>query len=262
MNVVTSFVANAEATELMKPGNRSFNHPAGRTKSTAMFGIPASQVRSDAAAAKFVAVRLRIVSAVSLDTLWPVTGSARFAADRRNCFHQRQKLGHVVGVGAGERSGQWNARRIRDDMVLAPRFTPIRRVRAGFCPPSTARTLELSTTARDQSIWSAVLSSASKTSCSRFQTPACCQSRNRRQQVIPHPQPNSCGNIVQGMPLRKTNKIPVSTSRLPTGGRPPLDDAAVGGNNGSTRFHNASDTSGFAMTVLLDQSSHLQTTSR
>jgi hypothetical protein len=106
------------------------------------------------------------------------------------------------------------------------------------------------------------LSSASRTSCSRSQTPACCQSRSRRQQVIPHPQPNSCGNIVQGMPLRKTNKIPVSTSRLPTGGRPPFDDVAVGGNKGSTRFHNPSDTSGLAMTVLLDRSSRLQTTSR
>ena len=100
MNVVASLVANAESAELMEPGNRSFNHPAGLTKSTAMFGVPTSQVRSDATATEFVAVRLGIVSAVSLHALGSMTRTARLTADRRNCFHQRQQLRHVVGVGA------------------------------------------------------------------------------------------------------------------------------------------------------------------
>jgi hypothetical protein len=262
MNIVASLVANAETAELMEPGNRPFNHPAGLTQSTAMFGVPTSQVGSDATAPEFVAVRLRIVSAIALDTPGSMPRPPRFTADPRNCFHQRQQLRDVMGVGAGQRGCQWNARRIRNDMVLAPRFAAIRWVGTSFCPPSTARTLELSTIARDQSIWSAALSSVSKTSCSRFQTPASCQSRNRRQHVMPHPQPNSCGSIVQGMPLRSTNKMPVSTSRLPTGGRPPRDDATIGGNNGSTNFHNSSDTNNLAMTVLLDWSSPIKTTSR
>jgi hypothetical protein len=262
VDVIAAFVANAEAAELMQPGNRSFNHPASFTQSTAMFGVPTSQVRSNTTAAKFVAVRLRIVTTVSLDASGSMTWPTCLAGDRRNGFHQRQKLSYVVRVRAGKRSGQWNARRIRNDMVLAPRFAAIRRVRAGFCPPSTARTLELSTTARDQSIWSAALSSVSNNSCSRSQTPAACQSRNRRQQVIPHPQPNSCGSIAHGMPLRSTNNIPVSASRLPIGGRPPFWEAVTAGSNGSTRSHNRSETNGFAMTVLLDPSSYKQTTSR
>ena len=245
MDVVASFVANSKAAELMKPGNCSFHHPAGLTQSTAMFGFPTSQVRSDATATEFVAVWLRIVTAVSLNELRSMTRPAPLATYGRNRFHQRKQLGYVVGVRAGERSGQWNARRIRDDMVLAPRFAAIRRVGAGFCPPNTARILELSTTARDQSIWSVALSSVSSTSCRRSHTPAVCQSRKRRQQVIPHPQPNSCGSIVQGMPVRSTNKMPVSASRLPTGGRPPLDDATVGGNSGSTYSHNSSETNRF-----------------
>ena len=36
--------------------------------------------------------------------------------------------------------------------------------------------------------------------CRRSHTPASCQSRRRRQQVIPEPQPNSCGSTSQGMP--------------------------------------------------------------
>jgi hypothetical protein len=262
MNFVASFVANSEASELMEPSDRSFHDPTSFPESTTMFRIPTSQARGNATATKFVAVRLRVVTAVSLDALGAMTGSADLAADRRNGFHQRQKLCHVVSVCTSKRGCQWNARRIRNDVVLATRFAAIRRVGTGFGPPSTARMLELSTTARDQSTRSAALSSASNTSWRRFQTPASCQSRNRRQQVIPHPQPNSCGNIVQGIPLRKTNKIPVSASRLPTGGRPPLDDVAVGGNKVSTRFHKSSATNGLAMTVLLDQSLDLQTISR
>ena len=32
MHVVAAFVANTEAAELMKPGNRSFNHPTSLTQ--------------------------------------------------------------------------------------------------------------------------------------------------------------------------------------------------------------------------------------
>jgi hypothetical protein len=262
MDVVAAFVANAEAAELMEPGNRSFHDPASFTQATAMFGVSSGQTGSNAAAAKLVAVRLRIVSAIALDALGAVTGPTGLAAEGRNGLHQGQKLSHVVSIRGGKRRGQGNARRICNDMVFAPRFTAIGRVGTGFCPPSKARTLELSTTARDQSIRSAVWSSVNNSSCNRSQTPAACQSRKRRQQVIPHPQPSSCGNIAQGMPLRSTNKMPVNACRLPTAGRPPLVDSVTGGSKGSTRSHNPSDTNGLAMTALLDPSSPKQTTSR
>jgi hypothetical protein len=221
------------------------------TKPTAMLRISASHFRCNATAAKLVAVRLRVVTTIALDAFGSATGTARLADDGRNRFHQRQKLGYVVRVGARERSGQWNARRIRNDMVLAARLASIRGVWAGFCPPSTARMLELSTTARDQSIWSAALSFANSSSCNRFQTPASCQSRSRRQQVIPLPQPSSRGNIAQGMPLRSTNKMPVSASRLPIGGRPPLGDVLIGGKSGSAISHRSSDSNGLAMSSSL-----------
>jgi len=262
MDVGATFVANPETVELMEPGNRAFDDPASFTQSTAMFGVSTSQLGCHAATAELVAVRLRIVTAIALDEPGPLTWPTGLAADRRNRFHQGQKLGYVVGIRAGKRRGQGNARRIRNDMVLAPRFAPIGRIRPGFCPPSTARTLELSTTARDQSIRSVAWSSASNSLCKRSQIPAACQSRNRRQQVMPHPQPSSCGNMAQGIPLRSTNKIPVSACRLPKGGRPPLIDSVIGGSNGSTRFHNSSDTNDLAMIILLDSSSAKQTISR
>ena len=46
-------------------------------------------------------------------------------------------------------------------------------------------------------------------SCQMPDCCACCQSRNRRQQVMPEPHPSSCGSIPRGIPLRRTNRIPV-----------------------------------------------------
>jgi hypothetical protein len=48
-------------------------------------------------------------------------------------------------------------------------------------------------TARDQSNFPAPCNSASNNSCNCFQTPARFHSSSRRQQVIPDPNPNSCG---------------------------------------------------------------------
>jgi hypothetical protein len=42
---------------------------------------------------------------------------------------------------------------------------------------------------------------------------ASCQSRGRRQQVMPEPQPSSFGSIRLGMPLRSTNRMPVRHAR-------------------------------------------------
>jgi hypothetical protein len=55
------------------------------------------------------------------------------------------------------------------------------------------------------------VSSASSSSCSCCHTPASCQSRSRRQQVIPDPNPSSCGKNSHGIPMYSTNKMPDKT---------------------------------------------------
>jgi hypothetical protein len=82
---------------------------------------------------------------------------------------------------------------------------------------------------------------------SRSQTPSACQSRNRRQQVMPDPQPSSGGSISQGMPLLRTKTIPVRQARSGTLGRPPLGFGFSFGSSGSTIVHNSSLTSGLLM---------------
>ena len=72
-------------------------------------------------------------------------------------------------------------------------------------PPRRARTLTESIAARDQSTWPSSPSQSSSRWCRASQTPACCQSRSRRQQVTPLPQPSSrAGSSRQGTPARST----------------------------------------------------------
>src|ERR1700720_1475455 len=75
------------------------------------------------------------------------------------------------------------------------------------------------------------------------QIPRYCQSRSRRQQLIPEPQPISCGSISQGIPLRRTNTIPVMPVKHALSakrGLPPLGFALATKINGSTSFRSAS----------------------
>jgi hypothetical protein len=106
---------------------------------------------------------------------------------------------------------------------------------------------QLSTTARDQPIWSERASQSSSAKCIRSQTPARCQSRRRRQHVIPDPHPSSCGSICQGMPLRRTKTMPVRHARSETRGRPPCGRRGRIGKKGSTRSHNRSGSNAAAI---------------
>src|SRR4051812_49882905 len=77
--------------------------------------------------------------------------------------------------------------------------------------------------------------------------PASCQSLSRRQQVMPEPQPISCGSISQGMPLFSTNRMPVRAARSSTGGRPPFGRGGRDGRRGANRDQKASETRGAAV---------------
>jgi hypothetical protein len=113
-----------------------------------------------------------------------------------------------------------------------------------------AGTLPESIEALDQSIWSARDKHSRKVRWSFSHTPASCQSRKRRQQVIPLPQPISGGSISHGMPVFSTKRIPVRTARLSKRGRPPLGLGCSGGRRGSTSFHSSSVIKGFAIPQL------------
>lgn len=156
-------------------------------------------------------------------------------------------------VGSGQFDCQWNAAPVTDQMPLAAAFSSIGRIRPSLQPPKIARTEQLSTTARDQSIWPSRESQFSNAKWINSQIPSCCQSRKRRQHVMPEPQPSFFGNIPQGIPLRSTKMMPARQARSDRRGRPPCGFGGEVGRSGSMRLQSVSGTSVAAMKRPPDQ---------
>ena len=137
---------------------------------------------------------------------------------------------------------------VDDEVALCARAPPVRGVRADLRArrrlPPFAGMDALSIEARLQSSSSAAARRSSSTRCSSPSTPAACQSRSRRQHVMPV-QPNaSRGSIAHGMPDRSTNTMPSRAVRSSQRGRPPFGFGGSAGSSGSTAAHNSSFTRG------------------
>jgi hypothetical protein len=148
-----------------------------------------------------------------------------------------------VGVGGREPHGQRNALPIHHEVVFGAELAAVDRVRPRLFAPLFARTLKLSRLDRLQSMAASSPSQLRSLSCSRCQTPACCQSRSRRQHVVPLPQPSSVGKSRHGQPVRRTKTMPPSAARFGTRGRPPFGFGGSFGSRGSMASQSASGTS-------------------
>jgi hypothetical protein len=162
-------------------------------------------------------------------------------------INQREGLLRVVTVRSRQLDGKGNSTPVTNQMALAAQLRPVRGIRSGLRPPKTARTELPSTTALDQSIRPQRAIQSSRTKWMRSQTLRSCQSRSLLQHVIPEPQPSSCGSISQGMPLRRTNRMPVRQARFGKRGLPPFGLRRMGGSIGWIRFHKASGSKGVLM---------------
>src|SRR5579871_2457498 len=180
------------------------------------------------------AVGLAVITFVRMDFVRLPTRTPSLLGDGGQGVYAVFEDGSLVHIGSGQESNERNTILVRDEMALRPCFTPVGGIFAGRVPPFGAGTDEASTQARDQSIWSAMPNLSSRTRCNRCQIPACCQSLKRRQQVMPDPHPISLGRYSHWIPVSKTNRMPVRTARLGTGGRPPLGlGVSSGGRIGS-----------------------------
>jgi len=81
-----------------------------------------------------------------------VTRTPTLSLKDRQSINKRECLLRVVLVGTGEEDRERNSASIANQMTLAAELGPIGGIRARLLPPKTARTEQLSTTARDQSI--------------------------------------------------------------------------------------------------------------
>ena len=249
MDVRATFVAHREATKAMQPGVRPFDHPAEDAEAAAVRRAAPREDRDDALRSEPVAMRLGVVAAIALDHIGPTPGPAATSPDRRQRGDERIELRNVVDVRGGYLRDERDPPCIGDEVVLGARLAAIGWVRSSFFPPRTARTDALSTTVQRWSSRPRRRSSASKVSCKRCHTPVRCQRTKRRQQVLPEPQPIWRGSICQGIPDRRTNKMPVRIARSGMGVRPCRCPGRTrrAGINGASRVQIASSMSSWDM---------------
>lgn len=251
MHIRSTFISHPQTAKLMQPGEGTLHHPARCAQMAAMQGAPLADLRHDAASTKDAPSFFAVVPAVGLHAMRLAQRSAAPAGDRAHPVEQRQQLRGVVPIGAGQNDVERRACGVDKQVVLAARLAPIRRVRSGFFPPCTARTDELSAITREKSRRLAPRSLLSRTRCNLSHTPACCHSHARRQQLMPEPQPISCGSSSHANPDRRMKTMPVKTRRLSRRLRPArVLRGGAGGSKGSTISHSSSSTSGRAIMSL------------
>ncbi len=79
-------------------------------------------------------MRPRVIGSVTLNSVWSTARPASLATHRRNSCHQRQQLGHVMTVSLGQNGGQGEPIGVSNQVVLAPRFAPVRGIGSRFFP--------------------------------------------------------------------------------------------------------------------------------
>lgn len=248
MNIVTFFITNTQSPLIEQPIKCCFDHITKFAKTATIFGVTfGNQWFGLTLSQRLANLLLGIISPVCKHLIRTSARPTSWLLDRRDSIDQGNSHFRIMNICTGMFNSQRGAPAVNNQMTLRAVFAPIRGIRACFRPPKSARTEQLSMAETDQSIASAMPNSSSR-ACHIFcQRPAVCQSRRRRQQVMPLPQPISSGRYSQGVPVLRTNRIPVRQARSGTLGRPPLGLGGSGGICRLIRSHSSSVSSGLAM---------------
>lgn len=140
MDLVAAVVADEQALEVVQPGEGALDDPAGAAEPGAVRALAAGDLWPDAAPAQLVPVRVVVVAAIGGDALGPATRSAQRAAYGWDALDERDQLGDIVAVAAGERPGERDAGRVDQEVVLGAVSAAINRARARFGAPFLACT--------------------------------------------------------------------------------------------------------------------------
>ena len=239
MNIEATFEANAQLAESGKPSMRAFHNPAMLAKAIVLLDATACDSWNDAPLAQMPTTPREVIPLVSVEFVGPASRSAGQTTHCWYCIDQIFEDHRVMPVGTGHDQRQRKTAPVYDKMAFGPELAAIRGVRAGLLAPRGLATAAPSMLARLQSIWSCSRKRVSRARCRRSQMPKACQSRRRRQQVMPLPKPSSCGKSSHAIPVCNTNKMPFSAARSSTLGRPPFGEGSTVGSSGCNAFHNS-----------------------
>ena len=262
MEIVPSLEADQQASVAVQPGEVALDDPAVTAEPGLGVDTLAGDPWGDATPSEGGAPLAGIVGLVGVELVGAAPWPTPRALDRRDRVDHVEEDGALVDVRRRLKADERDPLPVTREVVLRPWFAAVGGVRPhglGRRPPFStplAGIVVLSTLTRLQSIRSASPRRSSSARCSAYQTPASCQSRSRRQQVIPLPHPSSCGRYSHGIPVFMTNTIPVRHARSGTRGRPAFFFGRGGGSSGSTTAHSSSLTSTFAMQHTLHGRGH------
>ena len=254
VNVVAALVAYAQPPGVLLPAERTLRYPAETPQPFTALNPTPGNACHDPTLAQAASQLLVVICFVRMNLLRAMTRPAPLTAHKWDCVDSRKHLLSIGHVRPRKQRRQRQTVLVYYLMALGSRTPSVHRRRADrrtdrppFFAPLARMKIE-STLARLQSRRWAASSFASISSWSVCQTLALCQSRRRRQQVMPLPQPISWGSISQGMPLLRTNRMPVKATRSARGGLPRVPGwQRWGGNSGSTSAQSSSETSCLAM---------------
>ena len=130
MDFGSAVVADKQPFELVQPGEGALDDPAIAAQAGAVRGAATGDLGFDAAAAQFAPVRVVVVATVGGHPVGPPARATDLAAHRRDAIDERDQLGDVVAVAAGDRPGEWDPRRVYEQVMLGAVSGPINRARA------------------------------------------------------------------------------------------------------------------------------------
>jgi hypothetical protein len=146
-------IPHAQAAKLTEPRKCALHDPPPPAQATPVRGATHGQQGHNVTSPETAPNGGCVVAAIPEHTVRALPRSSPFAVQRRNRIHQRQGFLRVVPVGAGQAHGERYARPSQIRWRLLPRLARSVGFGTVWSPPYTARMQQLSTTARDQSIW-------------------------------------------------------------------------------------------------------------
>jgi len=144
--------------------------------------------------------------------------------------HGGQSCFHVMAIRGGNHHCQWRTALVGQDVALRTRFPTVRRVRTRRRPPKGALIVILSSDWKCHLIPCNSSYRSSSFSHSFANTPVRCHFWKRLWQVLPDP--NSLGTAFHCQPVRSTYRMPSSTLRKGTAGRPGVPSGFSGDSRG------------------------------
>ena len=130
MHVGAAFVADEQALEVVQPGEGALDDPALASESGSVLGLAASDHRLNPPLPEQVPVLIVVVAAVGDQAIGTATRAANRTGDRRNGVEERDQLGDVVAVAAGDRPREREPAAVDEEVVLGAGAASVDRARA------------------------------------------------------------------------------------------------------------------------------------